>query len=102
MMFKVIDGKRARLLIGLKIDNLIRWGEDEWRGEANDGELYIRIFFKSLIVQVALEEVENNCYNIKPILAWTMENMGERPNIYQIMDCLKIEYEPDEVWDTWL
>ena len=106
VMFKVIDTKKYKLIEGLKVDTLTSWQQGEWIGTANDGELFLVIYFKSLLIQVGLAETEyERTQKIRPLVAWSTGTLDasdpiseDRPNIFQIMDFLKFEYKEDMVW----
>ena len=105
-MFKVIDTKKYILIEGLNVDTLMSWRQGEWIGTANDGELFLVIYFKSLLIQVGIAETDyERTQKIRPLVAWSTGTLDasdpiseNRPNIFQIMDFLKFEYEEDAVW----
>tara|TARA_Y100001938_G_C7963380_1_gene365503 strand:- start:178 stop:468 length:291 start_codon:yes stop_codon:yes gene_type:complete len=94
-MFSIISLNRYSVLLGRKIDFLYRLSAYEWQGTLEDGEFYILIECKGLLVQIDIQQREMFLgTSIKPVLSL------KKPHTFNVFQCCEFfewEYDPENI-----
>tara|TARA_R100000742_G_C4248184_1_gene66812 strand:- start:132 stop:422 length:291 start_codon:yes stop_codon:yes gene_type:complete len=96
-MFSIISLNRYSVLLGRKIDFLYRLSAYEWRGTLEDGEFYILIECKGLLVQIDIQQREmflGAC--TRPVLSL------KKPHVFNMCKCCEFfewEYDSENIMD---
>jgi hypothetical protein len=94
-MFEVMSPKRYAILKGRTLDHLYRMSTYEWRGSL-DGEFFILIEYKMLLVQIDIQQREMNLGQAKRVV---LGNPDKDFNIYDCCDFFNWQYDEENIVD---
>ena len=96
-MFSIISLNRYSVLLGRKIDFLYRLSAYEWQGTLEDGEFYILIECKGLLVQIDIQQREMFLgASTRPVLSL------KKPHTFNMLQCCEFfewEYDSENIMD---
>ena len=96
-MFSIISLNRYSVLLGRKIDFLYRLSAYEWQGTLEDGEFYILIECKGLLVQIDIQPREMFLgASTRPVLSL------KKPHTFNMRQCCEFfewEYDSENIMD---
>tara|TARA_R100000008_G_C3583461_1_gene170334 strand:+ start:2503 stop:2796 length:294 start_codon:yes stop_codon:yes gene_type:complete len=94
--FEIVSPERYAILQGRKLDFLYRMSPSEWRGSVSDGEAFILIEYKLVLIQIDIQKREMYLgYSKKPVLAHPSKSF----NIYKCCDFFQWQYNRDNILD---
>jgi hypothetical protein len=99
-MFSIISPNRYSLLLGRKVDHLYHFSPYEWHGTLQNGEYYILVECKGILVQIDLQKEAMLLGTArKTVLGITPYSKPNVFNIYKCCDFFEWDYDDKKIGD---
>tara|TARA_R110002074_G_scaffold49784_1_gene127180 strand:+ start:235 stop:531 length:297 start_codon:yes stop_codon:yes gene_type:complete len=95
-MFEIMFPERYKVLRGHKLDCLYKMSDHEWRGTLNNGEFYILLEYKLVLIQIDIQQREMFLGKAKKVV---LGNPVKDFNIYDCCDFFEWNYNPSNIID---